>query len=85
TFFINHSLHKLKNVFNQHFLKALRAFKWKYIFRSMNDVHEQSFANSKTVQLFNRYATYKGSDPYQAPAMLTMIPHLELTQGTFYP
>jgi phytoene desaturase len=37
------------------------------------------------VQLFNRYATYNGSNPYQAPGMLSMIPHLEMNEGTFYP
>ena len=34
-------------------------------------------------QLFNRYATYNGSDPYRAPAMLHVIPHLEFGMGTF--
>jgi phytoene desaturase len=37
------------------------------------------------VQLFNRYATYNGSNPYKAPAMLSLIPHLEHNEGTFYP
>ena len=36
-------------------------------------------------QLFNRYATYNGSDPYRAPAMLHVIPHLEFGMGTFAP
>jgi phytoene desaturase len=35
--------------------------------------------------LFNRFATYNGSNPYEAPAMLSMIPHLEQNEGTFYP
>ena len=37
------------------------------------------------VQLFNRFATYNGSNPYKAPAMLSMISSLEQSQGTFYP
>ena len=37
------------------------------------------------IQLFNRYATYNGSNPYKAPAMLSMISSLEQSQGTFYP
>jgi phytoene desaturase len=36
-------------------------------------------------QIFNRYATYNGSNPYKAPAMLSLIPHLEHNQGTFFP
>ena len=39
----------------------------------------------EAVQLFDRFATYNGSDPYKAPAMLSLIPHLELNHGTFYP
>jgi phytoene desaturase len=37
------------------------------------------------VQLFDRYATYNGSDPYRAPAMMNVIPHLEHGVGTFFP
>jgi phytoene desaturase len=48
----------------------------------MNAAH---FKNQKTVQLFNRYATYNGSDPYKAPGMLSLIPHLEHNEGSFYP
>ncbi len=39
----------------------------------------------RLVQLFDRYATYNGSDPYQAPGILTSIPHLEFNIGTFFP
>ena len=41
--------------------------------------------HEKLRQLFNRYATYNGSDPYRAPAMLHVIPHLEFSMGTFAP
>ncbi len=41
--------------------------------------------HDKLRQLFNRYATYNGSDPYRAPAMLHVIPHLEFGMGTFAP
>lgn len=37
------------------------------------------------VQLFDRYATYNGSDPHRAPAMMHVIPHLEHGGGTFFP
>ena len=39
----------------------------------------------KLAQLFNRYATYNGSDPHRAPAMMHVIPHLEHGIGTFLP
>lgn len=37
------------------------------------------------VQFLDRYATYNGSDPMRAPAMLQVIPHLEHGMGTFFP
>ncbi len=37
------------------------------------------------VQFADRYATYNGSDPMRAPAMLQVIPHLEHGMGTFFP
>jgi phytoene desaturase len=36
------------------------------------------------VQLFNRYATYNGSDPFQAPATLNIIPYVENELGGYY-
>ena len=41
--------------------------------------------NPKLVQLFNRFATYNGSDPYRAPGILNIIPHLEHGIGTYIP
>jgi phytoene desaturase len=37
------------------------------------------------VQLFDRFATYNGSNPYRAPGMLTLIPHLEHHYGAYLP
>lgn len=84
-FFLEQSLHKLKTLFKKNILAALATARPKFIFKSMNSFHEESFTSSKLVQLFNRYATYNGSNPYKAPAMLSMIPHLEFNIGTFYP
>lgn len=35
-------------------------------------------------QFFKRFPTYNGSSPYQAPATLNVIPHVELNMGGFY-
>lgn len=45
----------------------------------------RTFRNPKTVQLFSRYATYNGSNPYSTPAMMMLIPHLEHGIGAFLP
>jgi phytoene desaturase len=36
-------------------------------------------------QLLGRFATYVGASPYQAPATLNVIAHVELAGGVFYP
>lgn len=65
--------------------KALFSVKFPYIAKSLNAYNESSFKTPEMIQLFNRYATYNGSNPYKAPAMLSMISSLEQSQGTFYP
>jgi len=83
--FLNHSLHKISTLFKIPLLSALAAFKIPYVTRSMHEHNERSFRSKKLVQLFNRYATYNGSNPYVAPSMLTLIAHLEHNEGSFYP
>lgn len=36
-------------------------------------------------QLLGRFATYVGASPYQAPATLNVIAHVEMTGGVWYP
>ena len=51
----------------------------------MDEVNSKRFGNTKITQLFNRYATYNGSDPFKAPAILNVIPHLEFNKGAYFP
>lgn len=84
-FFLHNSLHKKATLFKKGVWAAIKQTRFSYLFKSMHQMHQQQFKSPKTVQLFNRYATYNGSNPYKAPAMLTMIPHLEHNEGSFYP
>lgn len=83
--FLNNSLHKAKTWFNKNMLSALKTLRFGYLFNSLNQHNSKYFSSPEAVQLFNRFATYNGSNPYKAPAMLSLIPHLEQNQGTFYP
>lgn len=83
--FLERSLHKLSTYFSKTGMRGI-ANLWRLdVFRSMHRANSAAFSNPKTVQLFNRYATYNGSNPYQAPATLNIIPHLEFGYGTFFP
>jgi phytoene desaturase len=83
--FLQYSLHKVQTIFKAPIFKAIQTVKWPYLFNSLDSYNKRSFKSPKLVQLFNRYATYNGSNPYKAPAMLSLIPHLEHNEGTFYP
>jgi phytoene desaturase len=83
--FLEHSLHRKSNLLKAPLSKAIKATKGKYIFGTLNQLNSAHFSRPESVQLFNRFATYNGSNPYKAPGMLSLIPHLELNQGTYYP
>jgi phytoene desaturase len=55
------------------------------IFTNLNALNKAEISEPHLVQLFNRYATYNGSSPYRTPGIMSMIPHLELHLGTYFP
>jgi len=83
--FLEKSLHKADTWFSRSVLKALAALPGYDLTRTMNRVHQRDLQHPKLVQLFNRFATYNGSNPYKAPGLLTIIPHFEHGIGAFYP
>ena len=83
--FLNFSLHKASTWLHPRVLKAMSSVKLPYLFNTLNEFNHQQFSTPEAVQIFNRFATYNGSNPYSAPGMLSLIPHLEQNQGTFYP
>jgi phytoene desaturase len=83
--FLKQSLHQLKNFINLKTLKGILFSPFLGLFNTMNEKNSQTFSNQKTVQLFNRFATYNGSNPYKAPALMNMISHLEFNIGAYLP
>ncbi|MFZ0391369.1 MAG: phytoene desaturase family protein [Calditrichia bacterium] len=53
-------------------------------FKSMHRHNARHFSDPRLVQLFDRFATYNGSDPFRAPAILNLISHVEMTLGGYY-
>lgn len=83
--FMLKSLHKASTWLGRQAFKAYgRLAKFDFN-RTMNQANQSLFKNPKTVQLFNRYATYNGSNPYQTPATFNIIPHLEFGLGAYFP
>ncbi|WP_129718168.1 1-hydroxycarotenoid 3,4-desaturase CrtD [Pedobacter sp. SYP-B3415] len=83
--FLERSLHKVSSYLHMDTLRSMMQFGGIDAFRTQNEANESFFADPRLVQLFNRYATYNGSDPYQAPATLNVIPHFENHFGAYFP
>ncbi len=83
--FLEKSLHKIKSYLNPETFFSLFKLPFLNINQSMNDVNGKVLKHEKLIQLFNRYATYNGSNPYKAPGILNIIPHLEFGRGAFFP
>jgi phytoene desaturase len=53
-------------------------------FRTVHQANAAYFSDARLVQLFDRYATYNGSNPFEAPATLNIIPYVEYAIGGYY-
>lgn len=53
--------------------------------RTLHNAAAATFDDDRLVQWAGRYATYSGSSPYEAPATLACIPHVEARYGCWYP
>ena len=83
--FMEQSLHKASNYLNFETLDAIVHIPQLGLFENLHEYNQKYVQNSKLVQYFDRFATYNGSNPYQAPATLHIIPHLEHSIGAFFP
>ena len=83
--FIFGSFHQLKNLLKFKTLKTLLNFRKLQAFSSLHAFNQSELGEKRLVQLFDRYATYNGSNPYKTPATLSVISHLEHNLGAFIP
>ena len=83
--FLENSLHKLSTYLSKDTIKALVRLPQLNINKNLSDYNSSIFKDYRLIQFFNRFATYNGSSPYQTPGIMSMIPHLEQSLGTYFP
>ncbi len=83
--FLEKSLHKFSTFTSTEMIPAMKSIPSLGLFSSLHEINAKTFSNPKTVQLFDRFATYNGSSPYKTPGIMSMIPHLEMGIGTYFP
>lgn len=82
--FLFNNLYSVSTYTNTKALKTLLKLSKIDSFRTMNEANRSFFEDEKIIQLFNRYATYNGSNPYSCPATLNIISHVEYNIGGYY-
>jgi len=85
TIFLEKSLHKVSTFFSISSFRAILNFFSLDITKPLNQLNEETFDDKKLVQLFNRFATYNGSNPFVTSGIMSMIQHLEHDLGVFMP
>ena len=83
--FLKNSLHDVRNFLNIKTLKALLNSSKFDLNTSFHQSNQKDVKHPKLVQLFDRFATYNGSNPYKTPGIMSIIPHFEHNVGTFFP
>lgn len=82
--FLQTPIHELKQLAT---VKNLRRLVHIFDIDPLRTVHgsvTSFFKHPKIAQLFDRFTTYNGSNPYRAPATLNIIPYVEHGLGAFY-
>ncbi len=75
------------------FWRAFRPSNWPLLrhlpklttFKTLSQDVRMRFQDPHLIQLFERYATYNGSDPRHTPATFNVIPYVEHAFGAWYP
>ena len=79
--FLAHALNDLPKLLRPKYLKDLLAISST---KTLDKHNASYFKSAKLQQLFNRFATYNGSSPYQTPATFALVPFVEFGLGAWY-
>lgn len=83
--FLASSLHRKSTYLRKSTFKRFLKLPRLETFKTMARANQQQFEDQRVQQLFNRYATFNGSNPFLTPATFNVIPHLEHNLGAFWP
>lgn len=79
--FLAHSLNDLPKLIRPKYFADLLAISGT---KTLDKHNAKYFKSPKLQQLFNRFATYNGSSPFQVPATFALIPFVEFGLGAWY-
>lgn len=82
--FLYHPIHELRKLLTPANIQYLMRFYHIDPWRTMHQSVSRFFTDQRLIQLFDRFATYNGSNPFTAPATLNIISFVENGMGGYY-
>lgn len=82
--FLFEPLHEVIQLIKDNKFPSLLNFRHIDPLNTVHSANSKFFKHDDVVKIFDRYATYTGSDPYKAPAALNIIAYVELILGGYY-
>ena len=83
--FLERSLHQSKNYWSKLYLRSYHKLLSIGILKSLHRANSSALQDSKLVQVMDKFACYNGSSPVQTSGVMTLMPHIEITIGTYFP
>lgn len=83
--FLEKSLHAMRNYFSGLYLRSYPKLLGLDLLKSLHTTNKKAVGNEKLVNVLDKFACYNGSSPYQTSGIMTLMPHLEITLGTYFP
>lgn len=83
--FLHNSLNILSNYLTKDALRGVLRINEVEVFTSMDKSNRSAFKDQRTIDLFNSFASYLGSNPYKAPGVLNVISHFQINGGVYLP
>ncbi|MDG6221391.1 MAG: phytoene desaturase family protein, partial [Candidatus Thermoplasmatota archaeon] len=83
--FMFKSLGEKSTILGKDGLKTMARIGGMDVRRTMHEANASFFSDPKMVQLFDRYGTYNGSNPYKMPGTFNLIQHVEYGFGGYAP
>ena len=82
--FLNYPIQDLNYLFKNKIIPNFLNLIYLDVFKNMAERNQTFFEDYRINQIFNRYATYNGSNPFQTPATMNIISYVEIGLGAYY-
>lgn len=84
-FFIDNPPVKFKDILRKDLIVRYPHFLTAKLRKTLHQYNHTALKDPKLVQVFDRFGTYNGSNPFKMSGLYSMIPHLEGNTGTYFP